>query len=110
MIDLLLAAIGFPLIVALGLALLSAVTLAPFVVALRMADARSFSTTRWGAVALAGSLVGLLLALAVMRSDRLPDAVGLLPLLLTWAGPGGLWLLSGEEALVGGRAGAHERR
>lgn len=110
MIDLLLAAIAFPLIVALGLALLAGVTLVPFVVALRMADARRFSSSRWGAVALAGSLLGLLLALVVARSDRLPDALALLPLLLTWAGPGALWLLSGEEALVGGRAGAHERR
>ena len=105
-----LAAIGFPLIVALVLALLSAVTLVPFVLALRMADDRCFSTTRWGAVALAGSAVGLLLALVLHRSDRVPDLAALLPLILTWTGPGALWLLTGEEAGLGGRAGAHERR
>ena len=108
MLDLLLAAIAFPLIVALGLALLAAVTLAPFVVALHMADQRAFSTGRWGSIALAGSLLGLALALLLYRSDRLPDLAAVLPLLLTWVGPGLLWLLSGQEAVVGGRAGAHE--
>ena len=109
MLDLLLAAVVFPLLVALGLALLAAVTLVPFVVALQMADSRRFSTTRWGAVALAASGVGLLLALVFYRSDSVPSAAALLPLILTWAGPGALWLLTGEEAVVGGRAGAHER-
>lgn len=110
MIDLLLAATGFALIVALVLALLSVVTLVPFVLALRMADARRFSTTRWGAVSLADSLLGLLLALLIVRSSRVPDAAALLPLIVTWAGPGGLWLLTGDEVAIGGRAGAHERR
>jgi predicted membrane protein len=109
-IDLLLAAIGFPLLVAVALALLAALTLVPFVVALRMADERAFSTTRWGAVALAGSLLGLLLALAFYRSDRIPSLATLLPLVLTWTGPAALWLLNGQEAAAGGRAGAHERR
>jgi predicted membrane protein len=106
--DLVLAAIVFPLIVALGLALLAAVTLVPFVLALQMAEARSFSPTRWGAVALAGSVVGLLLALVLYRSDRIASVAALLPLTLALTGPGLLWLLSGEEALVGGRSGAHE--
>ena len=110
MLDLLLAAIGFPLIVALGLALLAAVTLVPFVLALRMADSRSFPSLRWGAFALAGSLLGLLLALVVLRSERIADAAAVLPLVLTWAGPGALWLLTGEDAAIGGRAGAHEHR
>ena len=108
MLDLLLAVVVFPLIVAVLLAALAAVTLVPFVVALQMADARAFSTTRWGAIALAGSLVGLALALLFYRSDSVPSAPALLPLLVTWLGPGLLWLLNGEEALVGGRAGAHE--
>ena len=108
MLDLLLAAVTFPLIVALGLALLAAVTLVPFVVALQMAQTRSFSTGRWGTIAVVGSLVGLALAAVFFRSDRLPDVAAVLPLLVTWAGPGLLWLLSGEEAVVGGRAGAHE--
>jgi predicted membrane protein len=107
-IDLLLAALTFPLILAVGLALLAAVTLVPFVVALQMADERAFSTTRWGAISLAGSIVGLLLALVFYRSDRISTLAALLPLSFTWTGPGLLWLLSGEEAAVGGRSGAHE--
>ena len=106
--DLLLAVLVFALLVALGLALLAAVTLVPFVVALRMADARRFSTTRWGAVTIVASLVGLGLALLFVRSDTLPSIAALLPLTVTWAGPGALWLLTGEEELVGGRAGRHE--
>jgi hypothetical protein len=107
-LDLVLAAVAFPLIFALGLLLLSLVTLVPFVLALQMADSRRFSTARWGTVALVGSLAGLALALLFYRSDRLPDPAALLPLAFTWAGPGGLWLLTGEEELVGGRAGVHE--
>ncbi len=109
MLDLLLAAVAFPLIVAVGLVLLAAVTLAPFVVALQMAETRAFSATRWGAFALVACGLGLLLALVFYRSDSVPSAAALLPLVLTWAGPGALWLLTGEEAAIGGRAGAHER-
>lgn len=108
MIDLLLAAVTFPLLVALALAALAAVTLVPFVMALQMADARAFSAARWGAVALVGSVAGLLLALLFYRSDRIPTPAALLPLTFTWAGPGLLWLLTGSETRVGGRAGAHE--
>lgn len=108
MIDLLLAAVTFPLILAAGLAVLAALTLVPFVVALQMADSRSFSSTRWGAVALAGSLLGLLLALVFYRSDRIPGPAALLPLTFTWTGPGLLWLLTGSEAVLGGRSGGHE--
>jgi hypothetical protein len=107
-IDLLLAAIAFPLIVAVALALLAAVTLVPYVLALHMADSRAFSTARWGLIALGGSLIGLLLVLLFYRSDTIPTAAAFLPLLFTWTGPGLLWLLTGEEALVGGRSGAHE--
>ena len=106
--DLLLAAVVFPLLVALGVALLSAFTLVPFVVALQMAEARRFSTTRWGALAIGASLVGLALALLVARSDTLPAVGVAIPLAVTWAGPAALWLLTGEEELVGGRAGRHE--
>ena len=107
--DYLLAVIGFPLLVALAVALLAGVTLAPWVVAMRMADDRAFSTTRWGTAALLASLAGLLLVLLLWRSDRADGVAVLLPLVVTWAGPGALWLLTGEEAVIGGRAGAHER-
>ncbi|MEX2289404.1 MAG: hypothetical protein WD794_03645 [Mycobacteriales bacterium] len=108
MLDLLLALVTFPLIVAVGLALLAAVTLVPFVLALQMADARAFSSARWGAVALGGSLLGLALALVFSRVERVPTLAALLPLVLTWSGPGALWLLTGEETAIGGRAGRHE--
>jgi type II secretory pathway component PulK len=106
-LDLLLAVVAVAVLVAVALALLAAVTLVPFVVALQMADARRFSTARWGAVALLGSALGLAAALVVLRAERVPDLVGLLPLALTWLGPGALWLLTGEEARIGGRAGRH---
>lgn len=108
MIDFLLAAVAFPLVLAVGLGALAAVTLAPFVVALQMADERGFSTTRWGLVALVGAVLGLLLALVFYGSDRIATPAALLPLTFTWAGPGLLWLLTGSETLVGGRSGAHE--
>ena len=107
--DLLLAALLFPLLVAVAVALLAAFTLLPFVVALQMADARRFSTARWGAFAIVASLIGLGLALLVARSDTLPSVGVVIPLAVTWAGPAALWLLTGEEELVGGRAGRHER-
>ena len=107
--DLLLAALVFPLLVALAVALLAALTLVPFLVALQMADARRFSTARWGAVTIVASLLGLALALLVARSDSLPALAVLIPLAVTWAGPAALRLLTGEEELVGGRAGRHEQ-
>lgn len=108
MLDLLIAAVLFPLIVALALSLLALVTLVPFVAALQMADRRGFSSVRWGTVALTGSLLALVVALVFYRSDRLPTAAALVPLVFALAGPGGLWLLSGDEAEVGGRPGRHE--
>jgi hypothetical protein len=107
--DLLLAAVVFPLLVAVGVALLAAVTVVPFVVALQMATTRRFSPTRWGALSLAASLLGLGLALAFWGSASIPTAAALLPLVFTWAAPGALWVLTGQEALIGGRAGRHER-
>jgi hypothetical protein len=107
-VDLLLAAIVFPLIVAVLLAVLALVTLVPFVVALQMAESRGFSTARWGAVALATSLLALLGALLVLRSDTIAAPAAVLPLVLAAAAPGVLWLLSGDETEIGGRAGRHE--
>jgi hypothetical protein len=104
--DLLLALVAVPLLVALGLAALSAVTVVPFVLSLRTAEARGFSEARWGALALAASVVGALLALVVLLSDA-PTWGVLPPLVLAWAGPVALWATSGSER-IGGRAGAHE--
>lgn len=108
MLDLLLAVVTTALLVALALALLSAVTLAPFVVGLQLAQARQFSTARWGALTLAGIGVGLLLALLLVRGDRVVTPVALLPLLLTWGAPAALRLLAEQDTGLGGRAGRHE--
>lgn len=108
MLDLLLAALLFPLIVALALALLALVTLVPFVATLQMADRRGFTTARWGAVSLAGSLLALAVAVVFYRSDSIPTWGALLPLIFSLAGVGGLWMLSSDEVEVGGRAGRHE--
>jgi hypothetical protein len=107
-LDLLLAAIVFPLLVAVGLALLALVTLVPFVLALQMAESRGFSTARWGTVALAGSLLALVLALIFLRSDTIAAPAAALPLVLAAAGPAALWLLTGDESGLGGRTGQHE--
>ena len=109
MLDLLLAVVAAGLLVALALALLSAVTLAPFVVALQLAEARRFSTARWGALALAGVGVALLVALVLVRGDRVSLPVALLALLLAWGVPAGLWLLTEQDTGFGGRAGRHEQ-
>lgn len=107
-LDLLLAVGTTALLVGLALALLSAVTLAPFVIGLQMAQARRFSTARWGALTLVGVGLGLLLALLLVRGDRVATPVALLPLLLAWGGPAALWLLTEQETGLGGRAGRHE--
>ena len=108
MADLLLAVGAAALLVAGGLALLTAVTLAPFVVGLQLAEARGLSTARWGGLTLAGVGVALLLALVLVSRDRVATPVALLPLLLAWGGPAALRLLPAGAARLGGRAGAHE--
>jgi hypothetical protein len=107
-LDLLLAAVVFPLIVAIVLALLALVTLVPFVVALQMAEQRGFSTARWGAVAMVASLLALLGALLLLRSDSIATPAAALPLVFAAAGPGALWVLSSDQTGIGGRAGRHE--
>ena len=108
MLDLLLAVVATAVLVALALLLLSAVTLAPFVVGLQLAEARRFSTARWGVLTLAGVGVALLLALVLVRGDRVATPVALLPLLLAWGGPATLWSLAENNTGLGGRAGHHE--
>lgn len=108
MVDLLLAVGAAALIVAVGLALLTAVTLAPFVVGLQLAEARGLSTARWGALTLAGVGMALLLALVLVSGDRVATPLAMLPLLLAWGGPAALRLLPEGAARLSGRAGAHE--
>lgn len=80
---------------------------APFVTALQMAESRRFATGRWGALALAGSLGGLLLTWLLWHRPGLPKVVALIPLVLTWLGPTALWVLE-EGQSIGGRPGRHE--
>lgn len=108
MLDLLASATAFTAIVAVLLLALAGLTVVPFVVAVGMAERRGFSATRWGAVALTAAPLGLLLAYVLVTRTGLPWPVGLLPVVLTWAAPGVLWLFEGTEQLVGGRAGRHE--
>ena len=105
MTDLLLATVAVVLLVALALAVLAALTLVPFLVTLQLAERRRFSLFRWGAVSLAGSVFGLVVALLVLRGGSSPGvaAAVLLPIL---AAPLLLVLLPPEDPL-GGRAGRH---
>jgi len=105
MLDLLVATAVVTALVALGLALLAAVTLVPFVLTLRRAEAHRLSSARWGTVSLAGSLVALALGLLLVRQGSGAVAVAALP--LAFLGPLLLWALDGHPA-VGGRAGRHE--
>lgn len=108
MLDLLASATAFTAIVAVLLFALAGLTVVPFVVACGMAERRGFAPTRWGAVALVASSLGLLLCLVLVTRTALPWPVGVLPVVLTWAAPGVLWLLEGTEQALGGRAGRHE--
>lgn len=104
---LLVATLSFTVIVAFGVAVLVALTVAPVFVSLQMADARRFSTARWFVVSAGTVLAGLGYAYVLHGTD-VPRVVQLLPLPLTWAGPGALWLLEGAQSRLGGRAGRHE--
>ena len=104
--DLLASLVVFPLLVALGLAVLYALTVVPVLLSLAMAERRGFSTGRWAGLALLGVLLGLGLAAVAVRADA-PRVLQVVPLALAFAAPLGLWLLQGTEA-VGGRAGRHE--
>lgn len=107
MVGLLVTLVTFSVLVALALAVLVAVTVVPVFVALQMADARRFSTGRWGAVSALGVVAGLLLAYVLHKHDA-ARIVQVVPLVLTWVGPAALWLLAEDQVRIGGRAGSHE--
>ncbi len=84
-----------------------ALTVAPFVAAVELAERRGYAAVRSGVVAAAGPAVGLLVMYAVHRADL--SAVLYLPaVLLCWSVPGALLLLAPGLA-IGGRQGVHER-
>ena len=107
MIDLLVATVAFTVVVTVLVVGLVLVTVAPLYVALEMADARRFSTTRWAALTTVGIVVGVGYAYVLHKGD-VPTVVTALPLALAWAGPGVLWLLDAGQQRIGGRAGLHE--
>jgi hypothetical protein len=104
--DLLLSVLAAAALVALGLAALAAVTLAPFVVALQAADARHRSAARWGAAALAGSGAALAAALVLLVTGAPAALAALAAAALAWTVPAVLWR-SGPGARP---VGAHQQR
>jgi hypothetical protein len=108
-LDLLVSVVLVVLVAAVGLALAVALTVAPFVVAVDMAERRRFSTARWGGLALAGSgLAAVLLLLALLGRTVGSLFWVLLAVVLGWGTAGALSLLSPAEAEIGGAQGAHE--
>ena len=107
MVGLLVSTVSFTLIVAVLVAVLAAVTVLPVYVAVQMADARRFSTTRWFVIAGATVLLALLGAYTFHQHD-VSRVLVVLPLVLGWAAPVVLWLLEAGQVRVGGRAGLHE--
>jgi hypothetical protein len=104
---LLVATVTFTVIVAVLVAVLAMVTVVPVFVTLQMADARRFSTTRWFLFSGLTVLAGLGYAYLLHKHDA-PRLVTALPLALSWAGPGALWLLEEGQERFGGRAGRHK--
>ena len=108
MVDVLVATVLFTAAVALLTVLAVAVTVAPMYVALELADARRFSTGRWALISGVGIVLGVGYTYVLHRSHDLPLVVTALPLVLTWVGPGLLWLLDAGQVKLGGQAGRHE--
>lgn len=103
--DLLAAVVVVALLASAGLVLLVLLTVVPFVVALQRADRQGCSPARTGAVAMAGSLLGLALAGVQSRAGAPPPLVAL-PLLLALVGP----LAARAVPRWLGRRGGHEPR
>jgi hypothetical protein len=103
--DLLLSVLAAAALTALGLAALSAVTLAPFVVTLQLADARRRSAAGWGAAALAGSGVSLAVAVGVLLAGGPSTVAGLAALAGSWAVPSAVWRSGAADP---SRIGAHQ--
>lgn len=104
--DVLVAVLVVALLGAAGLALLAALTVVPFVLALQQADRRGASTARAGAVALVASLLGPVAALLLALRTSAPAAVAALPLLVVAAGP----VLATAAPRWLGRRGRHQAR
>ena len=104
MLDALVAAVVVALLVALGLAVLYAVTVVPFLVTVDLAERRGCSTGRWSGLSLAAVLLALALALGGVLAGA-PRPL-LVPLLAVGFVPA--LVLALRSASLGGRAGRHE--
>lgn len=105
MADLLLAVLATAVLGAVGLMALAGLTVVPFVLALRLAQARGLSPGRTGALAACGVLLGLALAGAALLLD-VPVVLVLPALALAYAVPLLLRLI--ERPPLVGTAGQHE--
>lgn len=105
MVDLLLAVLATVLLGAVGLTVLAALTLVPFVLALRLAERRGLSPGRAGALAAGGVLLALALVGAALLLD-VPVWLVLPALALAYAVP--LLLRVLERPPLAGTAGQHE--
>jgi len=85
-VDLLLSLGALLGLAAAALAVLAGLTLAPFVVAVTVAERSSRDTFRWGAVAAGCALGGSAGALLALRAGRSPTTVALAAA-TCWAGP-----------------------
>jgi hypothetical protein len=91
--------------VVVAAALAALLTAAPFVVAVDMAERRRLSPGRWGAVQLALTGLGGVLAYLTLRHS----ALLLVPVpFLCWLAPVGLALMGDSPGRLGGYQGAHE--
>jgi type II secretory pathway component PulK len=95
------------LLLVVACAIAVGVLVVPFVVAVDMAERRRFSTARWGAVALVGSGLAVMVA-ALIPLQHLSGLLLTLSVALAWTGPGVLALLDASQRRVGGTQGAHE--
>ena len=92
-------------LLAVGLALLVAVTVVPAVVSAELAERRGLSTTRWGLIGTGFALAGT--AVAVLAATQVSVWVAVIPVLLTWAGPGLVFQIARGDVGIGGRPGKH---
>lgn len=86
MVELLLSLVAALVLAGVGIAVLLALTVAPFVVAVTAAERSGRDPSRWGAVATGCALGGLAGALLALRADR-PLVVVLLAAATCWLGP-----------------------
>lgn len=92
----------------LGSAVLALVTALPFVVGVDLAERRGFSTDRWGAACVVGSVVALLAAYE-LHHHHVTKVLVVAVLLVAWVVPVVLSLLSPQQRGLGGPSGAHLR-